>query len=92
MPPKPKTLPLAEQARRLLADYATKEQDAAHAAQTLAQLADLLPALDAAYHQNDAPLVDDATYDSLRRLNTELETRFPDQNRADSPAQQVARP
>ncbi|KAB8124878.1 NAD-dependent DNA ligase LigA [Komagataeibacter medellinensis] len=92
MPPKPETLPPAEQARRLLADYATKEQDAAHAAQTLAQLADLLPALDTAYHQNDAPLVDDATYDSLRRLNTELEARFPDQSRADSPAQQVGAP
>ncbi|MDR2686067.1 MAG: NAD-dependent DNA ligase LigA [Rickettsiales bacterium] len=32
---------------------------------------------DAAYHTNDAPLVDDATYDAAKRRARELESRYP---------------
>jgi DNA ligase (NAD+) len=43
--------------------------------------ADLIKKLrewDIAYHQNDAPLVDDATYDAARRRARELETLYPE--------------
>ncbi|KON63211.1 DNA ligase [Komagataeibacter europaeus] len=83
---------VAEQARRLLADNAAMECDEAHARTMLARLATVLPALDAAYHQHDAPLVDDATYDSLRRLNAGLEERFPGLRRDDSPTEKVGAP
>lgn len=92
MPPLAPLQSLTEQARSLLADAAATEQDAHHAARLLERLAQVLPALDAAYHQNDAPAVDDATYDALRRLNTELESRFPGLHRADSPTARVGAP
>lgn len=93
MPPRPTTPPPAEEeARRLLAEQTAEETDEAQAARTLEQLARLLRQLDAAYHQADAPLVDDATYDRLRTLNTLLEKRFPGLRRADSPAQDIGAP
>ena len=48
---------------------------------TLAEHADLMKKLnewDIAYHQNDAPIVDDATYDAARRRAIELETQYPE--------------
>ena len=48
---------------------------------TLAEHADLMKKLnewDIAYHQNDAPIVDDATYDATRRRAIELETQYPE--------------
>ena len=44
---------------------------------------------DRAYYQNDAPEIDDATYDALRQRNAEIEARFPDLVRADSPSRRV---
>ncbi|MDF2234043.1 NAD-dependent DNA ligase LigA [Albimonas sp. CAU 1670] len=55
----------------------------------LARLADLLGRLDSAYHQDDAPLVDDADYDALKRRNREIEARFPGLKREDSPSDRV---
>lgn len=43
----------------------------------------------AAYHTNDAPDIDDATYDRLKRLNVEIEAAFPALKRGDSPSDQV---
>lgn len=46
-----------------------------------AEHADLLKKLnewDIAYHQKDAPLVDDATYDAARRRAEEIEAEYPD--------------
>ncbi|MDR0726649.1 MAG: NAD-dependent DNA ligase LigA [Rickettsiales bacterium] len=46
-----------------------------------AEHADLIKKLqewDIAYHQNDAPLVDDATYDNARRRARELESEYPE--------------
>ena len=37
-----------------------------------------LNAWDIAYHQNDAPIVDDATYDAARRRAIEIETEYPE--------------
>jgi DNA ligase (NAD+) len=47
---------------------------------------------DLAYHQNDAPTIDDATYDVLRQRNNEIESRFPLLVRPDSPSKKVGAP
>jgi DNA ligase (NAD+) len=44
---------------------------------------------DAAYYQADAPVMDDATYDDLRRRLSAIEARFPDLRAADSPSRSV---
>lgn len=47
----------------------------------LTEHADLLKKLnewDIAYHQNDAPVVDDATYDAAKRRALEIEAQFPE--------------
>ena len=59
----------------------------------LALLAREIAEHDRRYYQEDAPSVSDAEYDALRRRNTEIETRFPDLVRDDSPSRRVgARP
>ena len=55
----------------------------------LAHLAEVLHAANKAYHQEDAPERTDADYDSLKRRNAEIEQRFPDLKRDDSPSEQV---
>ncbi|MEO9778166.1 MAG: NAD-dependent DNA ligase LigA [Sedimentitalea sp.] len=55
----------------------------------LSRLAALLENANAAYYVSDAPEMSDAEYDSLRRRNAEIETRFPDFKREDSPSEQV---
>ena len=37
-----------------------------------------LQAWDIAYHQQDAPIVDDATYDAAKKRALEIETMFPE--------------
>lgn len=47
----------------------------------LAEHADLMKKLnqwDIAYHQNDAPIVDDATYDAVKKRALEIETEYPE--------------
>ena len=41
------------------------------------------------YHDQDAPEISDADYDALVRENRELEARFPQLVRADSPSQRL---
>ncbi|MBL4647220.1 MAG: NAD-dependent DNA ligase LigA, partial [Rhizobiales bacterium] len=53
------------------------------------RLATTLAKYDKHYHQRDKPLVDDAEYDALKRRNLEIEARFPDQVRLDSPSNRV---
>lgn len=43
-----------------------------------AELLKKLNAWDIAYHQNDAPIVDDATYDAAKKRALELEEKFPE--------------
>ncbi|WP_300520266.1 NAD-dependent DNA ligase LigA [Aliiroseovarius sp.] len=61
----------------------------AQAEAELARLADLLAKANHAYHAEDAPEISDAEYDAARRRNAEIEARFPDLKRADSPTDQV---
>ncbi|PIE16728.1 MAG: DNA ligase (NAD(+)) LigA [Rhodobacterales bacterium] len=55
----------------------------------LARLAKLLKKANLAYHRDDAPDMSDAEYDALKQRNLEIEARFPDLKRADSPSEQV---
>ena len=55
----------------------------------LAWLAAEIARHDRLYYQKDAPQLSDAAYDTLRRRNGELEQRFPELIRADSPSQRV---
>ncbi|HWK46018.1 MAG TPA: NAD-dependent DNA ligase LigA [Stellaceae bacterium] len=59
------------------------------AAAELARLAREIADHDRHYHQDDAPIISDAEYDALRLRNTEIETRFPELVRADSPNKRV---
>ena len=55
----------------------------------LAFLADEIKRHDRLYHTDDAPEISDAAYDALRRRNTEIEARFPELIRDDSPTRRV---
>src|SRR5262252_4650671 len=61
----------------------------AQAKAELKRLAAEIGAHDKRYYQEDAPTVSDATYDALRRRNEEIEARFPELMREDSPSRRV---
>ncbi|MEM1105377.1 MAG: NAD-dependent DNA ligase LigA [Pseudomonadota bacterium] len=61
----------------------------ADAAVELARLARKIKAADAAYYQDDAPVLDDAAYDRLRVRLGEIEARFPNLVTSASPNRQV---
>lgn len=66
-------------------DELTLEQAAGELEQLAATIADH----DQRYHQDDAPKIDDAEYDALKRRNLEIEVRFPELIRSDSPSKRV---
>jgi len=74
MPDKPKS-----------AELLTREEAEAE----LTRLALELAEHDRRYHAEDAPTISDAEYDALRRRHGEIELRFPELVRADSPAGKV---
>ena len=59
------------------------------AAAELARLAALIAEADAAYYQEDAPVLTDAEYDVARQRNLAIEARFPNLKREDSPSDRV---
>jgi DNA ligase (NAD+) len=61
----------------------------ADAKSELEQLAGLLMKANADYHRLDAPTLDDAEFDRLKRRNAALETAFPHLIQADSPSFQI---
>lgn len=70
-------------------DLAVAELSKDEARAELAALATELAQADVAYHQDDKPEISDAEYDALKRRNAEIEDRFPDLKRSDSPSEQV---
>ncbi|WP_425070375.1 NAD-dependent DNA ligase LigA [Sagittula sp. S175] len=69
-------------------DKLTEDQ----AREELRALAEILGQANQAYHTKDAPEISDAEYDRLKRRNAEIEARFPQLKRADSPSEQVGAP
>ncbi len=63
----------------------TKEEAAAE----LEYLAREMAKSDIAYYQNDAPYLSDAEYDKLKHRNMDIEKRFPELIRQDSPSKRV---
>lgn len=59
------------------------------AAAELARLAAIIAEADAAYYQEDAPVLTDADYDVARQRNLAIEARFPELKREDSPSDRV---
>jgi DNA ligase (NAD+) len=59
------------------------------AAAELARLAEEIAGHDIGYHQQDEPTISDGDYDALKRRNLEIEARFPDLIREDSPSLKV---
>lgn len=55
----------------------------------LERLAKEIASHDVYYYQKDAPIVSDAAYDTLRRRNDDIEARYPELVRADSPSLRV---
>jgi DNA ligase (NAD+) len=66
-------------------DLLTEEEARAE----LASLAEEIQHHDRLYYTDDAPEISDADYDALRRRNAEIEARFPELIRADSPTRRV---
>ncbi len=71
---------------------AVAELEREEAAEELKRLAADIALHDAAYYRDDDPLISDADYDVLRQRNVEIEARFPDLVRADSPSMRVGAP
>jgi DNA ligase (NAD+) len=74
--------------RELPPERLSREQ----AADELARLAAEIERHDRLYYLEDAPKTSDADYDRLRRRNAEIENRFPDLVRPDSPSHRVGAP
>lgn len=74
------------------ADIPVEDLTIEQARQELARLANVLAEANLAYHQADAPVMEDGAYDRLRQRNSAIETRFPDLKRADSPSDQIGAP
>ncbi|WP_022728361.1 NAD-dependent DNA ligase LigA [Fodinicurvata sediminis] len=66
-------------------DDLTREE----ATRELERLAAEIARHDRLYYQQDEPEIDDASYDALRQRNSDIEARFPDLVREDSPSVHV---
>lgn len=68
---------------------AVKDLSEEQASVELARLATEIAHHDTLYYANDAPELSDADYDVLRQRNVEIELRFPELVRPDSPSERV---
>ena len=73
-----------------LAGKAVPALSEAEAREELGRLAAAIADADRAYHVEDAPILTDPEYDTLRRRNAAIEERFPELKRDDSPSERVA--
>ena len=55
----------------------------------LTRLADLLNMANKAYHSDDDPMMTDAEFDALKKRNNDIELKFPEHKRSDSPTEKV---
>ena len=69
-----------------------KDLSKEEAAKELAYIAQEMEKSDIAYYQKDNPYLTDAEYDSLKRRNEEIEARFPELIRSDSPSKKIGAP
>ncbi len=69
-----------------------EELTAEEAAEELKLIAQEMAKSDIAYYQNDAPYLTDSQYDALKRRNTQIESRFPELMRQDSPSKKIGAP
>lgn len=72
-----------------MADQDIDSLSETEAAAELARLAAVLNAANTAYHTHDAPEISDAEYDRLKQRNLDIEARFANLKRSDSPSEQV---
>lgn len=70
-------------------EIAVTDMTVDQAREALARLSALLDQANRDYHGADTPTISDAEYDRLKRRNAEIEARFPELKRADSPTEQV---
>lgn len=69
-----------------------KDLSKEEAAKELEYIAKEMAKSDIAYYQKDNPYLTDAQYDSLKRRNEEIEARFPELVRSDSPSKKIGAP
>ena len=55
----------------------------------LTRLADLLNRANNAYHGDDSPIMTDAEFDFLKKRNLEIELKFPQYKKSDSPTEKI---
>lgn len=72
-----------------LANKPVQQLTEKEATKELARLAAEIGGHDRLYYQDDAPTITDAAYDLLRRRNNDIEARFPELIRHDSPSRKV---
>ena len=73
-----------------MTDYkAVKDLSGDMAKDELTRLADLLNRANKAYHGNDSPIMTDAEYDFLKKRNLEIELKFPQYKKSDSPTEKI---
>ena len=68
---------------------AVNELSVQEAKAELEYLANEISKADSAYYQNDAPYLTDAEYDRLKHRNLDIESRFPELVRPDSPSKRI---
>lgn len=73
-------------------DKNVSELTSAEAAAELEHIAAEMAKSDIAYYQDDDPYLTDSQYDELKRRNQQIESRFPQLVRPDSPSHRSALP
>ena len=76
-------------AKKSILSKPVEELSQAEAKRELARLASEMAEHDRRYYLEDAPAISDADYDTLRRRNLAIESRFPPLKRSDSPSERV---